>query len=240
MNYLDYQRLDALDAAKFRQTKPYPWLNPADLLTETGYRRLLETLPAVEEFTPLFGIQRSHGQKPHNRFALEYRGDLNVSKAWHEFVEELKDKRYCQFLHRMFGRGQFKLSFHWHYAPQGCSVSPHCDANRKLGSHIFYFNTLENWNPTWGGETLVLDDSGRFQRNSAPEFHQFDHIYSGQSVGNYSFLFQRQNNSWHGVRPITCPEGYYRKVFIVVINDRLRAFLRRTAARLKGETIRDY
>jgi len=39
-------------------------------------------------------------------------------------------------------------------------------------------------------------------------------------MGNYSLLFTRRGNSWHGVREISCPPGYYRKVFIVVINER--------------------
>ena len=51
------------------------------------------------------------------------------------------------------------------------TCSPHCDAVWKLGSHIFYFN--EDWNPGWGGETLVLDDGGRFSRRSAPDFDDF-------------------------------------------------------------------
>ena len=101
-------------------------------------------------------------------------------------------------------------------------------------------NTPENWNPDWGGDTLILDDNGRFDRKSAPDFEDFDQAWSGTSMGNTSLLFQRQERSWHGVREITCPPGKYRKVFIVVINDRLRAMLKRTVSKLKGEGARDY
>lgn len=239
MQYLDYDRLDAIDARTFQQTHPYPWINPAGLLTDAGYERLLNALPTTDQMTPSFGKQRSHGQKPHDRFALEYRGDLDIDPAWHDFVGELMGDRYYDFVKRMFGRGRFKFNFHWHYAPRGSSVSPHCDATRKLGSHIFYFSSPENWDANWGGDTLILDDGGRFSRKSAPEFEDFDKAYAGESMGNYSLLFQRQERSWHGVREITCPEGHYRKVFIVVINDRLRAGLRRVAGKLKGEAIRD-
>jgi len=34
---------------------------------------------------------------------------------------------------------------------EGCAVSPHCDAVRKLATHIFYFNTEADWDPGWGG-----------------------------------------------------------------------------------------
>lgn len=240
MTYLDYERLAAVDAEAFRNRSPYPWCNPQGLLTEAGYRRLLQTLPDVSQFTRVFGIQRSHGQKPHDRFALEYRANLEVAEPWHAFVEELRGAEYGRFLRRLFGRGRIQLNFHWHYTPHGCSVSPHCDARRKLGSHIFYLNTADDWDPAWGGETLILDEGGRFKRNSAPDFADFDQALAGESLGNRSLLFQRQGNSWHGVREIRAPEGYYRKVFIVVINDSLRAGLRRIGARLKGEAVRDY
>lgn len=240
MTYLDYARLEALDAEVFRNRSPYPWCNPEGLLTESGYQQLLQTLPDVSLFTPMFGIERSHGQKPHDRFTLEYREDLEVAAPWHALVEELRGSEYGRFLRRLFDRGRFTLNFHWHYTPRGCSVSPHCDARRKLGSHIFYFNTADDWEPAWGGDTLILDDHDRFKRNSAPDFADFDQAFAGESLGNRSLLFQRQGNSWHGVREIRAPEGRYRKVFIVVINDRLRAGLRRMSARLKGEAIRDY
>jgi hypothetical protein len=42
------------------------------------------------------------------------------------------------------------------------------------------------------------------------------------------------------VREIHCPQGWYRKIFIVVINDRLRVMVRRARAFLKGEEFRDY
>lgn len=240
MTYLDYSRLEALDADAFRNRSPYPWCNPEGLLTEPGYRRLLQTLPDVSLLTPVFGIERSHGQKAHDRFALEYRESLDVAEPWHAFIDELRGSEYGRFLRRLFCRGRFTLNFHWHYTPRGCSVSPHCDAKRKLGSHIFYFNTADDWDPTWGGDTLILDDRDRFKRNSAPDFADFDQTFAGESLGNRSLLFQRQGNSWHGVREIRAPEGCYRKVFIVVINDRLRAGLRRIGARLRGEAIRDY
>ncbi len=239
MQYLDYDRLAELSETEFQQTHPFPWMNPAGLLTEAGYERLMNNLPRVDQMTPSFGKKRSHGQQPHDRYALEYNEALDVAQPWHDFVAELKSDAYYEFIKRMFGRGRFKFNFHWHYAPNGASVSPHCDATRKLGSHIFYLSSPETWQPEWGGDTVILDDGGRFPRKSAPKFEDFDRAYAGESIGNYSLLFQRQERSWHGVREINCPEGRYRKVFIVVINDRLRAGLRTFAGKLKGEARRD-
>ena len=108
-------------------------------------------------------------------------------------------------------------------------MSPHCDSRRKLGSHIFYFNTAQDWNPAWGGETLLLDDGGSFNRKSAPHFDDFRHVTVAEALDNRSLLFARTGHSWHGVREIKCPEGQLRKVFIIVINrytpvDRVQRF----------------
>ncbi len=227
---LDFARLDALDASAFQGQHPYPWLNEEGLLRDVAFAALRESLPEVAQFEKRFGHERKFGQRAHDRYALEYSDDLDVGKPWKDFVAELRGTRYLRWLASMLGTRNFDLSFHWHYTPKGCSVSPHCDARRKLGSHIFYFNTADDWDESWGGETCVLDDGGRFDRRSNPSFEAFDSSVGSNALGNWSLLFRRRGNSWHGVREIHCPGDELRKVFIVVINrltqmDRLRRCL---------------
>lgn len=217
-SYIDYGRLAETTPEQFRQAHPYPWINPAGLLTEDGYRRLRESLPDVEMFQRIFGKQRKFGQQSHDRFALEYEDGLDLPQPWQEFIDELRARPYRDWVARMFGTDSLRMHFHWHYTPRGCSVSPHCDAKRKLGSHIFYFNTEDDWDPSWGGETLILDDGGKFARSSAPAFEDFDASFGSNALGNHSLLFASTGNSWHGVKEVTCPEGHLRKVFIIVIN----------------------
>jgi len=216
--YLNPDKLQHLDEAAFQTAHPFPWTNPADLLTESGYRELKDNLPALSLFRSVFGKPRKYGQRSHDRYALEWQPDLALPGPWRDFIEELRGPGYRAFLRRMIGHDRFDLHFHWHYTPTGCSVSPHCDAAWKLGSHIFYFNTEHDWAPEWGGETLVLDDDGRFSPKSAPDFGDFDRVYATESLGNRSLLFVRSGNSWHGVKPVRCPQDRLRKVFIVVIN----------------------
>ncbi|SEQ70705.1 hypothetical protein SAMN04244573_02100 [Azotobacter beijerinckii] len=232
MRYLDFEALERMDAKAFQAQHPYPWTNPAGLLTEEGYAALREGLPVVEQFTEVVGKRRRYGQRSHDRLALEYSPTLSLSPPWQAFMKELSGPDYRQFIARMLGTRAFRLRFHWHYTPASCSVSPHCDAREKLGSHIFYFNTGDDWRPEWGGQTVVLDDKGRFDARSAPAFEDFDSATESQAMGNYSLLFCRRGNSWHGVREINCPPGSYRKVFIVVI-DEDRPF-KRLAKKFKG------
>ncbi len=240
MEFIDYDRLAAIDIAAFQATKPYPHINPFGLLTAEGLARLVATLPAPQQLQPFFGVQRSHGQQPHDRLVLEYDASLDVAPEWHAFARELRGRRYRGFMYRAFGTRLLQLDLHWHYTPTGCSVSPHCDATHKLGSHIFYFNTHADWDASWGGETLVLDDGGRFARKSAPTFEQFDRVISAEAMDNRSFLFARRERSWHGVREIRCPPDRYRKVFIVVVNDWKRYLKRHLRARLTGKKAASY
>jgi hypothetical protein len=233
MSYLDYDILTSIETETFRHRIPYPWINPAGVLTEPGYRRLLETQPGLPLFETNFGKRRAHGQPSHDRYTLEYRDELEVAQPWKELVAELNSEPYLGFLRRLFAVRTLELNFHWHYTPNGCSVSPHCDAKHKLGSHIFYLNTPQDWDPHWGGETLVLDDGGRLSCKSAPAFEDFDRVVPSETLGNRSLLFARTDHSWHGVSEIRCPEGALRKVFIVVVNKadpvtRLRRRLKHT------------
>ena len=217
MNYLDIDRLENFPFQEFRQRRPYPWANPEGLLREEALEHLIGRLPAVGLFEKRFGYTRSHGQKGHDRYSLEYDSSLPIDPSWHEFVAELHQAPYHGFLRKLYGLRPFKLTFHWHYTERGGAVSPHCDSRAKIGSHIFYLNTEADWKPEWGGQTLVLDDHGRLSCTSAPEFSDFEEPVVADAIGNRSMVFKRTPHSWHGVQAIGCPEGYLRKVFIVVI-----------------------
>jgi len=215
MTYLDYRRCADIDAQAFRSTEPYPWLVAERLVTDEAYRHLREHLPDAAMFAPSFGRRRRYGQASHDRYMLEYRADLVLAEPWREFIGELQGPDYRGFIARLIGTERFGLRFHWHYTPRGCSVSPHCEAPWKFGRHVFYFNSEEDWDPAWGGQTLVLDDEGRFPPNSAPRFEDFPRQYAAPGMGNASLLFVRGTHSWHGVEPLACPEGVLRKVFLV-------------------------
>lgn len=215
LKYLDPERLDEVDPEAFRARRPFPWQAFEALLRPEAYQRLVDHLPPRERFKAVFGRRRAHGQRSHDRYVLQHRRGMPLPGPWREFIAELRRPGYRQWVARLLGRDDFILHFHWHYAPDGCSVSPHCDAPWKFGSHIFYLNTESDWDPRWGGETVVLDDGGRFAADSAPEFDDFEAEYGGPALGNNSLAFARQEHSWHGVRPVHCPAGALRKVFIV-------------------------
>lgn len=215
MQIISSSALNAFDGPGFLATKPYPWANPDDLVTPEGYQALRENLPDISLFKSNFSHARKHGQKSHDRYSLKYHDGLEIPQVWQSFIDELRGEAYTRFVRQVFGVKDFQLSFFWFFTPTGCSVSPHCDHFNKFGVHLFYLNTDKDWDYSWGGETLILGSDKKFKRSSAPEFKDFDLVIGGETAGSHSLLFKRTSRSWHGVKDITCPEGYLRKVFMV-------------------------
>jgi hypothetical protein len=218
VKYLNFDMLESVDTGQFNSAHPYPSWLPRGLLTDDGFQALLENMPALELFDGVFGKERRAGQTPHDRYSLEYRPGTPVPAPWKEFIDELCSDRYRLEVARIFGARKIEFRFHWHYTPSGASVSPHCDASREHGSHLFYFNSEDDWDPAWGGQTLLLDDGGRLSYDSAPALEEFDDIVTVDAVGNCSALLKRCDHGWHAVRAIDCPEDRLRRVFIVVVN----------------------
>jgi len=219
MEYLNRERLNNLSPDSFKNRQPYPWTEIENILTPEGYECLRANLPSLEAgFHRLVGVQRGYGQAPHDRYLLHFRPGVPVAQPWLEFLEELRGPEYQGFLRRMLGNHKFIPTFEWYYAWEGCAVSPHCDAARKIATHIFYFNTEEDWSTEWGGQILILDGERRFRPHSAPGFDDLKVAASIDPRGNGSLLFQRTPHSWHGVRPLQCPVGQLRRLFNVTIN----------------------
>ncbi|MGO8698822.1 MAG: hypothetical protein ACLQVY_14000 [Limisphaerales bacterium] len=222
MNYLNLECINGVSASAFQLQRPYPWAQMQDTLTSAGWNKLRATLPEMAKFQQMVGVKRGYGQEPHNRGILHYREGLELAEPWKAFIAELHGQEYESFLRRMMGLApgnRIILTMEWYYAWQGCSVSPHCDARRKLATHIFFFATDEDWPREWGGDILILDDEGRRKAHSAPGFDDLKVAASLDLRKNGSLLFQRTEHSWHGVRPLRSPRpDVYRKLFIVTVN----------------------
>ena len=86
---------------------------------------------------------------------------------------------------------------------------------------------------------MILNDNGRLNTESSPSFDDFDEEIPAETMDNRSLIFGRKGNSWHGVREIRCPEGAFRKVFIVVFQDvnPRKLLLKRGKRLLRGQPL---
>jgi hypothetical protein len=220
LQYLNLELLNRISADDFKNRPPFPWAHIENSLTPDGYETLRSTLPGTdaEGFNRNVGVKRAHGQMSHDRYMLHYRAGLELPKPWREFLDELNGPAYHKFLRRMLGPRNYICTFSWHYAWNGCSVSPHCDAARKRATHIFHFNDPSDWKPEWGGATLILASDKPLPTHSAPTWDELTVAGAGGPAGNGSLLFQRTDHSWHGMKPLACPEDKLRKIFSITIN----------------------
>lgn len=238
-SYLNSQLMDSIAEADFWDQRPFPWINPQGFVHPERFAELLDNLPDISLFHGAFYGERKHGQKSHDRYVLDYADGMTLPRPWQDFIQELRSDIYRDFVCRLLRVRHIRFRFHWHYTPPGCEVSPHCDSRGKAGSQIFYLNTEDNWDPSWGGETVVLDDEGRFPAESAPAFEDFTAEYAAETLDNRSLLFARRGNSWHGVRAVRCPEGQLRKVFIVVFESHrpLRMAIKKARRAVRGKPL---
>jgi hypothetical protein len=227
--YLDHSVLRSFDCVEFQRKKPFPWANVSGVLTCDGFAELTATYPSLDLFEKHVGVPRVHGQRPHNRYYLAFDksiyaarlsegrvvGKQQLSSAWQNFIAELNGADYRSFIQSTLGIDNFVLRMAWHVGEAGSEVSPHVDAAEKIATHIFYFNTSNDWQDDWGGSTLVL--SGKTSAVLNPDFCDFAEAVSCTITNNHSFLFANTKDAWHGVRELKCPVDRHRRLFNVVV-----------------------
>lgn len=206
---------------------PFAWREIEGCLE--GFSTLCRDFPSLALFEFHQGLVRKHGQRPHNRYYLAYESSPyeepglgrsvsseDLAPSWQEFIAELQsDLSYHRMISSLLGPEEgWQMRFAWHVGTKGSEVSPHLDGREKLATHIFYFNSSHDWDLSWGGEMLVLE--GKMVDKNNPDFEEFADITPCQIVDNRSFLFKNSPTMWHGVRPLRCPEGKYRRLFNVI------------------------
>lgn len=240
--FLDTATIESIDIDAFRAEKPFPWINPMGVIQEDKLQLLLSNMPEIDIFTPHFGQERKYGQQSHDHYSLEYDGDTQLPPVWQAFVDELCGDYYRRFVCNFLGTSDIGFRFQWHMAPRGAAVPPHCDSRRKIGTQIFYMNSSTDWQPEWGGQTLILDDHDKFKRNSNPGIEDFPDVQAASISENSSLIFGRGKKSWHAVGALDCPEGALRKVFIVIYEERsaMRTARKKVTALLKRKSTEEY
>lgn len=211
------------------------WREFSDFLTEDFHSALCRDYPPISLFEKHVGIDRGPA-RPHDRYYLslgssKYHRDRSASSGsasnqvgsvdlsglpavWQLFIKKLRGPEYQRFIGKILKRPKFDMRFAWHMGFSGAEICPHLDNSLKLGTQIFYFNSDSDWNAEWGGQTVVL--SGLQKESVCPEFEDFSHFQEISNVGNNSLFFRNSPTAWHGVRPLECPPGSYRKIFTVI------------------------
>lgn len=228
--FLNHDLLKSFPAEEFRRRRPFQWFESGQFLTPDGFRSLHRGFPDLGLFERHSGIGRAYGQRPHDRYYLAYRESIyhrgerpsggvvrreDLSPEWRLFIEELQTSEpYAGLIKSLFQVTRYSVRFAWHVGFAGCEVSPHVDAPEKIGTQIIYFNTSQDWDPAWGGSTLVLCDKSTDAMN--PDFGDFARAIPIRNVDGNSFVFKNGREAWHGMEPLRCPATAYRRIFNII------------------------
>ena len=92
-------------------------------------------------------------------------------------------------------------------------MEPHTDSVTKFVSLLLYFPDPE-WNDSFGGGTefyrpLKTADNENWGNRRVP-FGDLESFRLAQYTPNRLIGFVKSKNSYHAVRPLTCPEHMYR------------------------------
>ena len=210
------------------------WQELSCFLSNDFHSALTDSYPNLSLFEKHEGIDRGK-QRPHDRYYLSlgnskyHRGLIsrfkqkqgsirssNLPAPWQLFIKKLCSTEYRAFIDSMLNTSNYTMRFAWHMGFSGAEVCPHLDNSLKLGTHIFYFNTILDWKSEWGGETVVLSDLQN--ESECPEFEDFSRFHQVTNIGNNSLFFRNSPTSWHGVRPLLAPSGSFRKIFTVIFD----------------------
>ena len=226
MELWNKQTISSFDGENFLRNTPCPWWNFKALLNDVTFDTLAAEYPTLDQFERHADIARVYDQRSHNRYYLALETSVYGSKetglikfeqlspTWQFFIKGLNSDPYLEFVSDLLGQSDMSIRFAWHVAQNGQDVSPHIDSERKIGTHIFYFNTNADWSVEWGGGTVFYANKQSLNYN--PEVEDFDTKHVASILSNYSTLFRNSDNAWHGVEPISCPDGHYRRIFNVI------------------------
>lgn len=114
-----------------------------------------------------------------------------------------------------------KMTFEFSRLERGSFVPPHTDDPKKLVSLMLYFPDPK-WLEKYGGGTdFYRPKSPAIENNWDNRRVAFEDLISFESAPfapNRLVVFLKSRNSYHAVRPITCPEGMARTSLNINVN----------------------
>jgi hypothetical protein len=184
---------------------PFPHIVIDNFLTGDAAEFIYNNFPTINQMPSIF------------REPMSYKGQLSdIEGKWPQFkrvFDELQSDKFRLFLSKLSGINDLisdpiLAGGGLHQSPKSGFLDIHVDANfhplhkdlhRRLNI-IIYVN--KEWQSHWGGDLELWNDvgnkPGELGAKVEPKF-------------NRAVIFSTTRTSWHGVRPVNCPEGHSRK-----------------------------
>lgn len=199
---------------------PFPHFYLQDVFPPLFYKQLISNLPPASAMLPMDQVRLVSGYK--ERFALEL-NDKYLSRLpaaqhefWRDFASWFTSNDFASILLRKFAAqikarfsNQDNVRFYFDsYLVQDItnySIGPHTDSPRKVISALFYLP--QGTDQISLGTSIYLPKQANFTCEGGPhhDFANFTKLYTVPFLPNSAFVFVKNNQSFHGVEPITTP-----------------------------------
>lgn len=199
-----YESLSAF-ASVYSKNDPFPHIVIDGFFREDIAEYLYNNFPKMSQMPNIF-------KEP-----MSFKGQLSdIDGKWPQFsqvFDELQSDKFRVFLGELSGIKDLKsdpilAGGGLHQSPKSGFLDIHVDANfhplrkdlhRRLNI-IIYIN--KEWQSSWGGNLELWNDIGN---------RPGDLSVSVEPKFNRAVIFSTTRTSWHGVKPVYCPEGQSRK-----------------------------
>lgn len=117
-------------------------------------------------------------------------GIASLKSPWDKFIVSLDSDEYRAAISELLGKDIMHAPLEITFKKYGYNdyISPHTDRDLVYCTHLLFFNLI--WEKNWGGNLQMLDESNNVLKEVLP-------------LANYSFFFERTENSWHAVSACT-------------------------------------
>lgn len=190
---------------QYRSAHPFPHVVIDNFLPADAADALADSFPRMEQMSKLFKEPMS--------FKGQTSDISNKAPAFSGIFSELQSDQFRAQVGQITGidkllRDDILAGGGLHQSPNTGFLDLHVDANfhpidKRLHRRVnllVYLN--RGWREEWGGNLELWSD-----RNKKP----YERMHSITPVFNRAVIFSTTRTSWHGVGPITCPDGVTRK-----------------------------
>ena len=209
----EYIKNRILDAHIFEE--PYPHILIENVFPVDFYKKLLDNIPHIDDFTPK---PKYPGKET---LTLENLEPLDDTKKdfWVTINNWLKSDDFANFLLNKFSiKKTGKSNFFLHKDLSNYEVTPHTDVKSKLVTYLFYLPKDDSLREM--GTIMLIPKNGKIQhdRTQHQRWEDFDIVKQVEYLPNSFLAFTPNDNSYHAVK-INFPENVRKE------RDTIRGFV---------------
>lgn len=192
---------------EYRTAKPFPFFKIDNFLDDQAARQVVQSYPDYD-------AARAMGREFNamsERLKVQVTDAAKFPPAVKALSDELSSPEFLEKLEYVTGiprlvNDELLIGGGMHITGSGGRLDVHVDFNlvedRQLHRRLNILVYLNDpWQPSWGGNIELWDEEVR------------NCVQSFQPVFNRCVVFETTDKSYHGVTPVTSPEGVLRRSF---------------------------